>query len=157
MFILLTALLIWMCTACTSEDWYEKCHKEVIIYGSSVDESGIDSRAGSVRLLETGTRISLYAKGGIQTEGQILTLQHTTWQAEQSLQWTESQSSAEVCAYTPPLATYHQQLYQMGQLQDMLIAQKKYYYPKPICLCFEHLFAKINFHMEEGQIGRAHV
>lgn len=143
-------LTILMLAGCTQNPYLFPSDDCVEIIGQEISCFGTPSRNNSVSLIKEGAQISLYAKGGITSYGDILELQGNRWGNTQHLHWNDTQTSAQVIAYCPPLTNHTQELYHNGELQDIIMAQENCAPLSPICLHFTHLFSQICFEVEES-------
>ena len=145
--LIISSLLLLM-AACNVDKADLLVNKEVVILGHSIKGEVYDCR-GAVRGFEEGTAISFFASGGIDCEGDVLTLKGNQWKGNVSYQWKKNQLPAEVCAFYPTLPKDAKLLYtEDGQLTDVLVAQNSYTHGDPIGLSFEHLFTRVQFQVD---------
>ena len=155
--ILFTFIVVLTCISCTKFDDDMGSREEVLINGNKIldnHSSNMPQRSADNRqvphTLTEGAQISFYAQGGISCNGSLLTYSQGIWKKDAKIYWEDKTSSAHVCAYNPPLPNDVKGFYtEDKQLTDRLIAQKTYPTEGPITLQFEHLFAKIEFTIDE--------
>ena len=157
-------MILLFCTACTTNENIPSKTNEVVIAGNLIKAAAIyecnesnhtqqkqttcQSRTATASL-GNGTQIAFYALGGIEADGQLLTLQDGYWKGEHTISWKEHEQAADICAYYPAISQQTESLHDTnGQLKDILIAQASYTTNLPILLHFEHLFTQFNFNVE---------
>ena len=149
--LILTVASSFMVMGCDNGVLVEKttnaeCSRVNIVCGSVTpfaDETG--SRSGESTQLSEGCTAELYASGGFTAESVVITYDGEGWTSEEDLRWTKRQD-AEVTAYSPPL----EELYDEGQLTDLLVCMTTAGYGSDVELSFEHAFAQITFSVEES-------
>lgn len=146
-------LVVLCCTACSAEDEPFPEQDTRLILQDLTTVSGFHP-SGSTRqtesVLETGSRMSLYATGGVVGHGSLYTWDNGLWRSEDApLCWT-SKEAAHLRAYSPPLLTTTSEWYDEDQrLTDWLVADQEVAYPQEARLQFSHLFAQIDFQVDE--------
>lgn len=145
-------LVVLCCTACSAEDEpFPEQAKRLVLQDLTVcgfRPWGSERQTESV--LETGSRMSLYATGGVVGHGSLYTWDNGYWRSEDApLCWT-SKEAAHLRAYSPPLLTTTTEWYDEDQrLTDWLVADQEVAYLQEARLQFSHLFARIDFQVDE--------
>ena len=99
-------------------------------------------------LTKTGTCISFFSQGGIESNGATLTYDGSQWNGLPSGQWLSNGKAASVTAFHPPVFEDQQTLYRAdGQLEDILFINQAYPWGKEIRFCFQHAFSQIVFQL----------
>lgn len=145
-------LVVLCCTACSAEDepFPEQAERLVLQDLTVCGFRPWSSERQTECVLETGSRMSLYATGGVVGHGSLYTWDNGYWRSEDApLCWT-SKEAAHLRAYSPPLLTTTTEWYDEDQrLTDWLVADQEVAYLQEARLQFSHLFARIDFQVDE--------
>lgn len=145
-------ILLQLCPACVSEDNTPTEPPTFIITGNQQENfqslpEKIPGRLNSSQILETGSQISFFSRGGIEANNLTLTFDGNTWNGDYNDTWIPGENTASITTYYPILSSeiYHSD----GTLTDWLYQKQNIPPTNQIKLNFSYLFSQISFHVPQ--------
>lgn len=137
-------LLLLLIIGCTNEVVSTK-YNALTVQGGEINGFNSPSRSEFSETLPAGSQLTFYSQGGIHADELLLSYNGNTWEGESSLEWEDTQESADGTCFCPPLYRNHPSFYLDGILSDQLYAQVTAQHGENIHLSFQHLFARVVF------------
>lgn len=138
-------LFLLLAIGCINEP-LKTIHDTLVIQGENVTCFN-SSRNAFNESLPVGSTLTFYSQGGIHADELPLSYNGNTWEGDYLPKWEAPQQQAVSLSFCPPLYRNHQSFYQEGFLCDQLYARATTNYGENIHLSFQHLFARIVFHV----------
>lgn len=140
-----------------NENLYQYENQEISITGSILHQFNDEYSSGNARLIDYTvlpeySTISIYCKGGIYANGEILTLNGNIWKGMPEKSWNNNYNEAQICAFFPSFnkdESIREYLYNKENgLNDILYCFMDISKTNNIKLKFSHLFSKVSISVD---------
>lgn len=140
-----------------NENLYQYEKQEISITGNILHQFNDEYSSSNARLIDYTvlpdySTISIYSKGGIHANGEILTLNGNIWEGMPEKSWNDNYNKAQICAFFPSFnkdESIREYLYNKENgLNDILYCSMDISKTNNIKLKFSHLFSKVSISVD---------
>lgn len=110
--------------------------------------AGKESRAATIKQIPAEGNIVFYSRGGVNSEGEILSYNNGQWSGLENNKWDTSGADADIAAYYPVIKSCGDLYSENGELQDIVWCKTSAKTGENINLSFSHMFAKLVINIE---------
>lgn len=148
---LLSIVILFILSSCVKEHFNKNNINSTYVTIKGTSMYGFaekESRAATIKQIPAEGNIVFYSRGGVNSEGEILSYNNGQWSGLENNKWDTSGANADIAAYYPVIKSCGDLYSENGELQDIVWCKTSAKTGENINLSFSHMFAKLVINIE---------